>query len=129
MSTLASNIETFRSDMRDAEDENAFLGLRILAKILTALAGIAVVVTVVVAGVALLGGLGGALVSRNVGFGAAAVTGSAIGAFLILLLGLLQALLFWAGAQFIGLMLSIEWHTRRAARLQAHIAAKIGRAD
>jgi hypothetical protein len=123
---LASNTNHFtRASERHVEP---YVGLRLLASVLCALAVFVMVVGALIALVVVLGSLGSAGLAARFTPGAVPVgiAGAGfIGGLLVLLGAALQALVLWAAAQFIHLMLSIEGHSREAVAVQRGILAEL----
>jgi hypothetical protein len=126
---LSSNAQHYTGPAADQSAE-PYVALRLLATAFGFLAVLVMVVGGLIAIVVILGSLGAAGAAARFAPGAvpAGVAGAGLfGGFLILLGAALQALFFWAGAQAIHVLLSIEGRGRESAALQRAMLAELRR--
>lgn len=127
---LRSNAADF-TPTADASVE-PYVALRLLSIVLTVIAAIVLAIGVLFALVVLLGGIGAAAAaSRFVpGAGVLAVgmaSAGVVGGLVTFLIAALQALLLWAMAQGIRLLIAIEGRARESALLQRAMLAELRR--
>ena len=125
---LARNTDYFTPPT--VTDAEPYVALRLLATALSVLAVIVVIVGGLVALLVILGSLESAGAAARLAPGAVPVGiagAGLLGGVLLFLGAVLQALLLWAGAQFIRLMLSLEGHAREAAAIQRGMLAELRR--
>jgi hypothetical protein len=115
-----------------AADQGAepYVALRLLATVLRVLAVLVMLVGGLIAIIVILGSLGAAGAAARFAPGAvtAGVAGAGLfGGFLILLAAAVYALVLWAAAQAISVLLSIEGRARESAALQRAMLAQLRR--
>lgn len=125
---LASNASHFIAGPDSAAEP--YFALRVLALILSILAALIMVVGALIAVVIVLGSFGSAGVAARVAppGAVAGIAGAGLfGGFIVLFAAGFQALLLWATAQGIRLMLSLEGRARESAALQRAMLAELRR--
>jgi hypothetical protein len=126
---LSSNAQQYTGPAADQSAE-PYVALRLLAMAFGVLAVLVMIGGGVIAIFVILGSLGAAGAAARFAPGAvtAGVAGAGLfGGFLILLAAALQGLLFWAAAQAIHALLSIEGRSRESAALQRAMLAELRR--
>jgi hypothetical protein len=126
---LASNADQFTPLSVQSEAE-PYVALRLLATVLSVLAVLVMTVGGLIALLVILGSLGSAGTAARFAPGAVpmAIAGTGLlGGVLVLLGAALLALLLWARAQSIRVLLSIEGHAREAAAIQRAMLAELRR--
>lgn len=126
---LSSNAESFTPDVL-RESPQTYMALRLMAQLLSVVAILIMLGGGFIAVIVILASLGSAGVAARLAQGpvAAGLLGAGLlGGLLILLATGIQALLFWAFAQGIRLLLSIEGYTRQAAETQWRMLAELRR--
>jgi flagellar biosynthesis protein FliP len=126
---LSSNASHYTGPAADQGAE-PYVALRLLATVLRVLAALVMVVGGLIAIIVILGSLGAAGAAARFAPGAvtAGVAGAGLfGGFLILLGAAVYALVLWAAAQSIGVLLSIEGRARESAALQRAMLAQLRR--
>jgi len=107
---------------RPDQPTSMFLSVRVLAKIFKGLAVGIMIIGVIGALLAIIGGLGTAAALNRVGGTPLAVGAGLLGGLVILLGAGLQAFLLWVLGDILALLLLMERRTRQGQRLQLDIA-------